>query len=610
LARAFGARGSDPELAAELFSSAGSGPTLERARLLAWFQLLERNNAGSRLWLEFLEAHPTDELTGRAALELATALSSEGDREGSIAALLDAPESVRHPADLQLLEIADEASASQAARRLALDAPHLLRNHSRVLEIAVLKGFNSEDWISRASSWRELGLGSRGAAELRGERFRGDEEMARRKELARCELEAGSSSRTLNALPSRKNSDAEELVLRAEAYRRQGWGRFPDKMARTSFVTCLDEATQAAPLDATIREQALVLILECGTEAGQLEQGLGAWRELEASGWNHRRRGWLGRRLGIAIARSGADPRDLRGLESALPQHARCLRFWQALPRTDTAALEELASAPVSDLYGRWASDLVSADDGDLYRPPRPIGAADPASTVAWLLDNAGPSEAADEWQRLFHMRRPTRSEALAAAELAAHTGRANTAIRILRSGFPNISTTAIAEIPVDVALAYLPLRYADHLMTAAHETGLDPWLIAALARQESTFIAHAHSPAGARGVLQLLPSTARLHSRALGFGHRPDLENPEVNIRIGARELATLIRKYGALEPALAAYNAGERRVRRWWRRWPNAATFSESVPIPETYTYIRRVVFLSDAYRQIHASAWKEKP
>ncbi len=130
------------------------------------------------------------------------------------------------------------------------------------------------------------------------------------------------------------------------------------------------------------------------------------------------------------------------------------------------------------------------------------------------------------------------------------------------------------------------------------------------MARQESTFNAHARSPANARGVLQLLPSTARLHARKLGLGSRPDLEDPAINIRLGAQELAWLIRRFGATEPALAAYNAGDRRVRRWWKRWPEAESFTESIPIPETYNYVRRVVFLSDAYRQIHADAWRTTP
>ena len=233
-----------------------------------------------------------------------------------------------------------------------------------------------------------------------------------------------------------------------------------------------------------------------------------------------------------------------------------------------------------------------------------------PPSTVDWLLTNAGPREASREWQRLLKHRLPIRSEGLSAAVLAADAGLANTAIRTLRTTFPGIGTIAISEAPVDAARAYLPLRWPEHLEAAARETGLNPWLIAAVARQESTFSAHARSPAGAVGVLQLLPSTARLHARALGLGSRPNLEDPSVNIRLGARELAWLIRRFGAVEPALAAYNAGDRRVRRWWKKWPDVEVFTESIPIPETYNYVRRVVFLSDAYRNVHTDAWSSTP
>jgi soluble lytic murein transglycosylase-like protein len=523
---------------------------------------------------------------------------------------VEAPESIRNEADLELLEIANATIAAHAASRLATDAPDLLRRHSRNLEKTTMAALTDLELLDRAAGWRRAGLGSRGAAELRSRRFRGELETARRKELARCELDAGSTTRCLNALPARSASDAEALVLRAEAYRRRGWGKFPDTSASTAFTTCLAVASEVKSDDPATRDEALALVLECGTESGKTDRAIAAWRQLEASGWDHPRRGWLGRRLGVAVARGGADDRFVEGLATALPQHERCLRFWRSLARSDAGTLTDLASAPIHDLYGRWVSIDVPDSERLPYTPADPAGAADPTPAVAWLLENAGPAEAFDEWQRVFGLRRPTRSEALAAAALAEHTGRANTAIRMVLAGFPEIASTAIAECPADAVSAYLPLRYTDHLVAAADRSGLDPWVLAALARQESTFIAHARSPAGARGVLQLLPSTARLHSRALGLGSRPDLEDPAINIRLGARELATLIRKYGALEPALAAYNAGERRVRRWWRRWPDPRVFSESVPIPETYSYIRRVVFLSDAYRQIYAHAWEEKP
>ena len=119
--------------------------------------------------------------------------------------------------------------------------------------------------------------------------------------------------------------------------------------------------------------------------------------------------------------------------------------------------------------------------------------------------------------------------------------------------------------------------------------------------------MAHAMSPRGAIGVLQLLPSTARLHARALGLGSQPDLRDPEINLRLGARELSSLMRRFGAVEPALAAYNGGLTRARGWWKRWPDRQRFTEEIPVPETYNYVRRVVFLAEAYRQVYEEEWR---
>jgi soluble lytic murein transglycosylase-like protein len=545
-------------------------------------------------------------------MALANALVAEDDHNAAVVILIGAPDSIRQRADVELLDLGDETTAALAAFRLAREAPQRLRSHSSTLERSVLDTFEHEDWMARAAAWRAAGLGSRGAAELRKQRRHGEQETQRRIELARCELDAGSPSRALNALGVRRGSDPLELGLRAEAYRRRAWGRMPDRAAVNLFQSCLNEAQSVAvPTEGPTRIEALILILECGTEAGKLVPALDAWRQLETSGWEHRRRTWLGRRLGVALARSGADPQIIDGMASALPNHERCLHYWRSVSDPANEGLADLAEAKISDIYGRWARRHTGADSASTYSPASdPVGTMDPPFSVAWLLANAGSAEASDEWRRNIRRRRPGRSEALSAAVLAADAGRSNTAIRNLRAAFPTIGTVAIADIPADAARAYLPLRWADHILQAARETGVDPWLIAAVARQESTFNAHARSPANARGVLQLLPSTARLHARKLGLGSRPDLEDPAINIRLGAQELAWLIRRFGATEPALAAYNAGDRRVRRWWKRWPETESFTESIPIPETYNYVRRVVFLSDAYRQIHADAWRTTP
>lgn len=612
LERAFADRAGDPGSACDLFAAAGSGPILEVARLDAWYGALLRGAGGSDRWRAFLAARPAEPMASRAILALAAALREEGNEAGAVTVLVNAPVKARDSADLELLDIADGPTSTRAAYRLAREAPLLLRRHSGTLERGVLATFDHDDWMARAAAWRTAGLGSAGASELRGLRRRGDEEKERRIELARCELDAGSSTRALNALPARGKADPVELVLRAEAFRLRGWGRVPDRSAVAAFASCLEEARLAAGrAEGSERTRALVLALECGTESGELRSALSAWRELEASAWEDRRRSWLGRRLGVALARAGFEADAIEGLASALPNDARCLEYWRAATIADAASLGVLAETGIADIYARWARGRIGRDIASRrWVPPVPVGSADPPFAVAWLLEHAGPAEASDEWQRVLGSRRPSRPEALAAADLAVRAGRSNTGIRTLRSAFPGISTVAIADTPADAVVAYLPLRWSEPIAAAARDTGLDPWLIAAVARQESTFSARALSPAGAVGVLQLLPSTAGLHARRIGLGNRPNLEDPAVNIRLGAHELAALVGRFGALEPALAAYNAGERRVRRWWRRWPEPDVFAESVPIPETYIYVRRVLFLADAYRQVHAESWENTP
>ena len=125
----------------------------------------------------------------------------------------------------------------------------------------------------------------------------------------------------------------------------------------------------------------------------------------------------------------------------------------------------------------------------------------------------------------------------------------------------------------------------------------LNPALLAAVIEQESKFDAGARSSAGAVGLMQLQPATAKGIAKYTG-GSRfvvSDLENPEINVRYGAWYLHHLMQKYGDERLALAAYNAGQQNVDRW-------LASNEGVQFPETRAYVNRVERLKDIYRRAY--------
>jgi soluble lytic murein transglycosylase-like protein len=468
-----------------------------------------------------------------------------------------------------------------------------------------------DEHLDRSRAWRGRGLPKRAAAELRRLSWRGDDELRRRRELAEADLAAGSPASALRALPTGSRTGVEDLLLRAQAFRDRAWIMFPGRGEERLFADCVAAADAAIAAGAADGERttALGLRLECATESGKLELALESWRGLEADGWNNERRDWLGRRLGVALARAGSTPALSLSIARNLPVHERCLRYWTSVNHDDDPALSELAGAGIADLYGVWARQTLAWPMVANFDATPSIAVGEAPTSVARLLNLGAETEALREWRRIRQARPPMPDEALAASLLASSLGFPADSIRWLLVGFPELGTIDMAAVPENAVRAYLPLRWEGSIKASARESGLDPWLIAALARQESGFTAHALSPRGAVGVLQLLPSTAIGHARAFGLTTPPDLRDPALNIRLGARELGALMSRFGAIEPALAAYNAGETRVRRWWKRWPDRHRFAEEIPVPETYNYVRRVVYLSEAYRLVYGESWRSE-
>jgi soluble lytic murein transglycosylase len=614
LDQAFRLRHQDPDRASELFADAGRGAFLERARLEAWLETLELADATADKWRVLREQNPPDDLAVRARLGLADALIDAGEISEAAALLEGVPDQARTDADVVLVALGDGPWRESAAGRLAVLAPLRLRRAAPDLEDRVVVDLTDEQWLERAAAWRDAGWPRTAATELRAQRWQGEAEQRRRLAAARAELEAGSTSRALRLLPSVGNSGTEALVLRAEAYRRRGWQRVPDPVARRSFVDCLGVASRAVASgegDDELSRAGLRLVLECGTEAGELERAIAAWWHLEAVGWRSEKRGWLGRRLGVAVAQRGGAGEVVHDLAGALPNHRRCLRFWQAWSAEGgDGQLAQIAGASPSDIYGTWARQSLGLTPPVAVELAPAVAPGQPPVSVQWLMDHDAAGLAMREWRRVVAARGGVPRESLAAAVHAAASGDNNTSIRWLRAAFPELGGVEMWRAPSNAVRSYLPLPWHRELTAVAREAGIEPWLLAAVGRQESVMTAHARSPRGAIGVLQLLPETARMHARALGFGGAPDLWDPSVNLRIGAHELARLLQRFGAVEPALAAYNGGETRVRRWWRRWTDERRFTEAIPIPETYNYVRRVRFLSEAYRLVYDDVWKGAP
>ena len=149
-----------------------------------------------------------------------------------------------------------------------------------------------------------------------------------------------------------------------------------------------------------------------------------------------------------------------------------------------------------------------------------------------------------------------------------------------------------------------LPLRHEDMIRQQARRKDVDPNLIAAIIYEESRFRDQT-SHAGARGLMQITPATARFIARDSGgaaFTQR-DLATPQINIAYGTYYLRYLLRRYdGNEELAIAAYNAGETNVDRWVRRagGPGAFDSLDDIPFPETRAYVQNVQRSKRSYEQ----------
>ena len=144
------------------------------------------------------------------------------------------------------------------------------------------------------------------------------------------------------------------------------------------------------------------------------------------------------------------------------------------------------------------------------------------------------------------------------------------------------------------------PVSYSSYITKYAKENDLDPYLVIAMIRQESNFVADARSPY-AGGLMQLTEVTADEYAKKMGLTDY-DYMDPETNIQIGCYVMASLIDKYDDVDTALAAYNAGVGNVDNWLKN-PDYSLDGETlynIPYSETKNYIIKINNYIDEYKE----------
>lgn len=178
--------------------------------------------------------------------------------------------------------------------------------------------------------------------------------------------------------------------------------------------------------------------------------------------------------------------------------------------------------------------------------------------------------------------------------------------MRFLKYVFIILLVFAVLAACIFGAYKLFPLRYTEIIRNEAAVQGVDAYLVTALIKAESNFKANAVSQAEAKGVMQLTDDTALFCAEKTGITlNENDIYSPEINIKLGVYYLARLLELFGGNEElAIAAYNAGEGRVREWLGD-PTYSTDGESldtIPYDETKNHVEKIALYKKIYKALY--------
>ncbi|ABF41692.1 Lytic transglycosylase, catalytic [Candidatus Koribacter versatilis Ellin345] len=196
----------------------------------------------------------------------------------------------------------------------------------------------------------------------------------------------------------------------------------------------------------------------------------------------------------------------------------------------------------------------------------------------------------------------------LQVARIYTDAGQPHRALQYLKKTVPSYTAQEIGTLPVAYWKALFPRPYWADVQRFAEENNLDPFLVAALIRQESEFNPGAVSYANAYGLMQLLPGTGKSMAKTVGMKkyNTAALLQPSTNIELGTRYFRDMSNKLGNVEYALAAYNAGSDRVADWRdsAHYRDIAEFVETIPFVQTRDYVQSIVRNAAIYRRLYST------
>ena len=179
-------------------------------------------------------------------------------------------------------------------------------------------------------------------------------------------------------------------------------------------------------------------------------------------------------------------------------------------------------------------------------------------------------------------------------------------AINQMKRAYPQYIAAGGDQLPTDALGVIFPMDYWALIRQYATEHDLDPYMMAALIQQESTFTPDVRSAANAYGLMQLIPAAGRQYAKKVGLGRFSVrlLTQPEANVRMGMAYFKDLSDRFGGAHFAIASYNAGPNRVSKWRAEKPNLPDdeFIDDIPFPETQNYVKKVLGMAEDYRRLY--------